>query len=157
MSQDELQPLSGSVGYLLKQATTSLNAAMGAALRPLALSVSQYSCLELLSRNPDQSNAELSRGAFVTPQSMNEILRGLQDRHLVERPDIAPMGRARPTRLTLEGQEKVDRARFALKPVEHLLLDGIAEPNRQRLSVDLRSIVQTLESGVKAVPRSTPA
>ncbi len=156
MSQDELQPLSESVGYLLKQATTALHAAMEAALRPLSLSLSQYSCLELLSRTPDQSNAELARGAFVTPQSMNDLLRGLQRRGLVERPAVAPVGRALPTRLTPKGQERVDRARIVLVPVERRLLEGVAEPDRQRLAADLRAIVRAMELGVAGEPGPAP-
>ena len=146
MSQVGLQPLGESVGYLLKQATTALHAAMEAALRPVGLTVSQFSCLELLSRVPDQSNADLARGAFVTPQSMNDVLRGLRDRGLVERSGSAPVGRALPTRLTSEGQEYVDRARVVLAPVEQRLLSGINASSRQRLPADLRAIIRAFES-----------
>jgi len=48
--------------------------------------VPQYSCLELLGQRSGLSNAELARGTFVTRQSMNQVLRGLQDRGLVTRP-----------------------------------------------------------------------
>ena len=89
-------PLDESVGYLLKRAATSLRSAMDAALRPLDLTVPQYACLELLGQRPGLSNAELARGVFVTRQSMNGVLRGLQDRGLVTRPATAPSGRALP-------------------------------------------------------------
>jgi hypothetical protein len=65
---------------------------MDAVLRPLDLTVPQYACLELLGRTPGLSNADLARGAFVTRQSMNGVLRGLQDRGLVTRPRSPPAG-----------------------------------------------------------------
>lgn len=71
---------------MLKQASAALRAAMDAALRPQQLTVPQYACMELLGQRPGLSNAELARGAFVSRQSMNLVLRGLQERGLVTRP-----------------------------------------------------------------------
>ena len=67
--------LDASLGYLLKQAASTLRSSMDAALRPLGLTVPQYACLELLAQRPGLSNSELARGAFVTRQSMNVLLR----------------------------------------------------------------------------------
>jgi len=89
-------PVEESVGYVLKQAAAALRAAMDAALRPLELTVPQYACLELLGQRPGLSNAELARGAFVTRQSMNGVLRGLQDRGLLTRPPHPEAARCRP-------------------------------------------------------------
>ena len=126
MSQDWTSTgFDASLGYLLKQATTALRTAMDAALRTCTLSVPQYSCLESLSRTPGQSNAQLARGAFVTPQSMVGVLRGLQDRGLVARDDRPRSGRKMPSRLTPEGEELLSRARIALAPVERRLLDAV--------------------------------
>ena len=44
--------LDQAVGYVLKQAAAALRAAMDAVLRPLAQTVPQYACLELLGRRP---------------------------------------------------------------------------------------------------------
>jgi len=67
MAQDgSRKPLSENVGYVLKQAQMALHNAMDRALRSQGLTVSQYSVLELLSRTPGQTNAQLARGAFVT-------------------------------------------------------------------------------------------
>ena len=40
--------LDTSVGYVLKEASSALRVAMEAALRPLGITVTAYSCLELL-------------------------------------------------------------------------------------------------------------
>jgi DNA-binding MarR family transcriptional regulator len=140
-----LLPLNQSVGYVLKQATAALHNAMAAALRPHGLTVSQYSCLELLSQRPDQSNAQLARGMFVTPQSMNDVLRGLQSRSLVERPREVPVGRARPTRLSASGRALLEHARGALAPVEQRMLATMTASDQAQMLACLRSIATGLE------------
>ena len=144
MSQDGLLPLSDNVGYVLKQAATALHVAMENALRPCGLTLSQYSCLEHLSRDPGQTNAQLARGMFVTPQSMNDVLRGLQRRGLVERPAEARSGRSQPTHLTPEGAQLVDAARAALEPVETALAELTARPEHAHLLESLRAAIRTL-------------
>ena len=145
MSQgDEVLPLEATLGYVLKQAATALHGAMDAALRPCGLTVSQYSCLELLHREPDQSSAQLARGAFVSAQSMNELLHGLQGRGLVVRPLTATRGRARPIRLTPSGRAALQRAQKALVVVENQLAQAVPESDHQRLVSELHAIFTEL-------------
>ncbi len=148
MSQaEEIPPLSESVGYVLKQASVALHGAMDAELRPLGLTVSQYSCLEHLKRVPGQSNAELARSIFVTPQSMNDVLRGLLNRGLAERAPQATSGRARPAQITADGLELLDKARAAIAPVEQRLLDAMPSQSQSRILGDLHAIFATLSQG----------
>src|SRR5260370_27632624 len=78
MSQDGIGvDLETSLGYLLKEASSALRAAMEEVLRPLGMSVTHYSCLELLAQRPGVSNSVLARGAFVTQQSLNVLLQFL--------------------------------------------------------------------------------
>ncbi len=144
---DEVGPLDDSVGYVLKQAAAALRAEMDAALRPLGLSVPQYACLELLDRRPGSSNADLARGAFVTRQSMNGVLRGLQDRGLVTRPRTAPHGRALPVELTPAGHEVRRAGSRAVRRVDQRMLAPLAPHDRERLRADLRSCVDALAGG----------
>ena len=83
------------VGYLLKQAQSLLRVRMEEALKPLDLTVSQYSCLHSLRREPGISAAALARSVFMTRQSMSAMLQQLIDRGLVTRPDEPDSGRAR--------------------------------------------------------------
>lgn len=145
MSQEEtVGELEESVGYVLKRAAAALRAAMDAALRPLELTVPQYACLELLSQRPGLSNAELARGAFVTRQSMNGVLRGLQDRGLVTRPETAPYGRARPTELTPVGREQLHAASAAVQAVEQQMLSSLPSTQQRRLHHDLAACADAL-------------
>src|SRR5690242_8764158 len=100
------QPL----GYLLHRLTTSLRAEVTAtALDPLGVAFPQYTCMRILARWPGRSNAELARDVSVSPQAMNMVVRGLQDRGLVTRPESVTSGRSRPAELTRAGRDLLDR------------------------------------------------
>jgi len=145
MSQAEtVGPVELSVGYVLKQVTTALRAAMDDVLRPLELTVPQYACLELLGQKPGLSNADLARGVFVTRQSMNLVLRGLQDRGLVTRPDVADHGRARPTDLTKAGRGLLQAASIAVRDIERQMLAPLTGAQQQRLLHDLTACAEAL-------------
>lgn len=144
MSRDTVGPVDASVGYVLKAVSSALRSAMDAVLRPLELTVPQYVCLELLGQDPDLSNAELARRVFVTRQSMNGVLRGLQDRGLVARPQRAPQGRSLPTRLTAHGAQRLRVASVAVREVELRMLAPLDEPAQRRLLRDLSSCAAAL-------------
>lgn len=151
MSQEEtVGPLDQAVGYVLKQAAVALRSAMDAALRPLGLTVPQYACLELLGQRPGLSNAELARGAFVTRQSMNLVLRGLHDRGLVTRPGQAPHGRALPTQLTPAGHDRLHAASVAVRAVERQMLSALPPADQHRLRDDLAACTAALTPTTQA-------
>jgi DNA-binding MarR family transcriptional regulator len=133
--------LDRSVGYVLKQVQASLHTAMDGVLRPLGLTVAQYACLELLGQHPGLSNAELARHAFVTRQSMNLVLRRLQERGLLTRPDHAAHGRALPTRLTRAGQSTLREASVAVRAVEQQLFSPLSPAQQRQLRENLAACV----------------
>ena len=126
-----------SVGYVLKQAHAALRTAMDEALRPLDLTVPQYACLELLGQYPGLSNSDLARRAFVTRQSMNLVLRRLQERGLLTRPDQAPHGRVLLAELTEDGRSILREASVAVRAVEKRLFAPLSEERQRRLRDDL--------------------
>jgi len=131
--QQVVGPVENAVGYVLKQTAVALRNAMDVALRPLQLTVTQYACLELLGQRPGLSNAELARGAFITRQSMNVVLRDLEERGFVSRPATAPHGRELPAELTPEGREQLDAASAAVAAVQTTMCAGLSPARRQAL------------------------
>src|SRR3954470_6521852 len=119
--------LEQSLGYLLKEASSALRTAMEEVLRPLGMTVTRYSCLELLAQRPGLSNSELARGAFVTRQSMNVLLQTLEREGYVTRPAEAPVGKVLPTRLTSHGRRSLEEASVAVRSVEVRMLAGLTE------------------------------
>lgn len=155
MSQGEaVGPVGEAVGYVLKQAATALRAAMDAALRPLQLTVAQYSCLELLGQRPGMSGSELARGTFVTRQSMNLVLQGLQQRGLLTRPAVAEHGKALPTELTAAGRNKLRAASIAVRAVEKRMLASLTPAAQRRLLADLATCTAAL---ARELPPDTPS
>lgn len=133
-----------ALSYVLRRAAASLRSALAEDLRPLELSAAQHACLELLGRSPGLSSSDLARGAFVSRQSMNLVLRGLQDRELVTRPDVAPQGRALPTRLTGQGREKLNAANTVARAVEKRMLAAVPEKRRTKFRSDLAACAEAL-------------
>ena len=145
MSQDGVGvDLQTSLGYLLKEASSALRTAMEAALRPLGMTVTRYSCLELLAQRPGLSNSELARGAFVTRQSMNVLLRTLEREGYVTRPAEAPVGKALPTRLTARGRRSLEGATVAVRAVELRMLTGLSESEQSDAFRILRGMIHSL-------------
>jgi DNA-binding MarR family transcriptional regulator len=136
--------LETSVGYLLKEASSALRASMEAELRPLDMTITHYSCLELLAQRPGLSNSELARGAFVTRQSMNVLLQSLERDGLVRRADRAPTGRALPTELTAAGRRQLAVASAAVRAVEDRMTAGLTPAARRQLAEALRGCVTAL-------------
>jgi DNA-binding MarR family transcriptional regulator len=145
MSQDGIE-LETSLGYLLKEASSTLRGAMEAVLRPLGMTVTHYSCLELLAQRPGLSNSELARGAFVTRQSMNVLLQALERDGFVTRPSEAPVGKALPARLTPRGRRSLERASAAVRSVELRMLAGLSTEQQTDALRILRSMIHSLRA-----------
>ncbi|MEU6378847.1 MarR family transcriptional regulator [Streptomyces sp. NPDC046909] len=136
--------LETSLGYLLKETSSALRAAMEEVLRPLGMSVTHYSCLELLAQRPGLSNSELARGAFVTRQTMNVLLQALERDGYVTRPAEAPVGKALPARLTPSGRRSLETASAAVRSVEARMLSGLTETERSDAFRILQSMIRSL-------------
>lgn len=143
MSQGGID-LDTSLGYLLKEASSALRAAMEEVLRPLGMTVTHYSCLELLAQRPGLSNSELARGAFVTRQSMNVLLQTLERDGFVTRPAAPPVGKALPARLTPRGRSRLDEASAAVRSVEARMLAGMSGTEQAAAFASLQSMVVSL-------------
>jgi DNA-binding MarR family transcriptional regulator len=157
MSQVEgVGPVDQAVGYVLKQAATALRSALDVVLRPLGLTVPQYSCLEVLDQRPGLSSSELARATFVTRQSMNLVLQGLQERGLLTRAAVADHGKARPTELTDPGRVKLRAASGAVRTVEKQMLAPLTRRAQQRLLADLATCAAALTGEPRTGPHEHP-
>ena len=140
--------LETSLGYLLKEASSALRSAMEEVLRPLGMTVTHYSCLELLAQRPGLSGSELARGAFVTRQSMNVLLQALERDGYVHRPAEAPVGKVLPTRLTARGRRALAEATVAVRSVETRMLAGMSESEQAQAFRILQGMARSLRDEV---------
>ena len=145
------------VGYQLKRAQQALRSAMDEGLRAHGLTTPQYAALTHLEADEPLSGAELARRCFVTAQTMNAILVGLERARLVERAPHAEHGRVIEARLTKRGRAKVQGAHRTVFGIEERMLSKIAPAGRRRLNETLRRLVENLSASVElAVTSRSP-
>ncbi len=131
-------------GYLLKRAQSALGTALTEALSEHGTTLPQYAVLVALDEEPGLSNADLARRAFVTPQSMNQVLRDLEARQLVLRKPDSDHGRVLPAHLTTAGHRVLRKCQRAVDAVEDRMLALLSPAQRRELVVLLRSCVAGL-------------
>jgi len=134
------------VGYQLKRAQHSLRAAMDEGLRAKGLTTPQYAVLTHLEADEPLSGAELARRCFVTAQTMNAILVGMERARLVERAPHAKHGRVIEARLATRGRAKVRDAHRTVFGIEERMLSKITSAGRRKLNETLRQLVENLKT-----------
>ena len=137
MEMLEDQPL----GYLLSRVANALRGEVTATvLDPMGLAFPQYICMRILSKFPGRSNADLARDTNVSPQAMNMVLRGLEERGLVTRPASVASGRSLPAQLTREGQELLARTDVGVRAAERRLMANLTAEQRREFKRILVSL-----------------
>ena len=126
------------LSYVIARLDRLVRSRLGAALEPFGLSVPQYTVLSVLGRGGGLSNAQLARRAYVTPQAMHQLLRGLEDRHLVERDAPGGGAQVRPAVLTASGSALLRRCDSVVDDLEDELF-GRRDPTER---VTLRSLLE---------------
>ena len=121
---------SGHIGYLLQQAALAFRAAADEQLRPLGLSLSLFSVITVLTREPGASASDLARMCHVRPQSLNGLLQTLETSGYVVRREHPVHGRVRQVFLSSEGERLVERARPIVNGLEDTLDEGFDEAER---------------------------
>ncbi|OFJ55256.1 MarR family transcriptional regulator [Mycolicibacterium grossiae] len=122
------------LGYLLQRVTTRLRTEVtDAVLAPLGLTFPEYICMRMLSHAPGRSNAELARDVNVSPQAMNTVVRGLQDRNLITRPASVPSGRSLPIELTRAGTALLARTDTGVREAERKTLAPLSDADQRTL------------------------
>lgn len=128
MSDRDGQPL----GYQLARIAAALRSEVTAGvLDPVNLSFPQYICMRILSLSPGRSNAELARDVNVSPQAMNMVVRGLEDRGLVSRPASVSAGRSLPAELTREGSALLRTIDAGVRDAEVRVLSPLSDRDRR--------------------------
>lgn len=130
--------------YLLKRAQAALYAALAGALRQHGVTVAQWAVLTVLDEEPGLSNADLARRAFVTPQTMNQVLRELEEKRWVTRRPHPGHGRIRQAGLTADGRAVLRACHQASGAIEEQMLAPLSAEQRRQLEAALRACIDAL-------------
>ena len=122
--------LGEGIGYELKRAQHALRLRMDEALRETKSTTPQYAALSALAEEPGLSNAQLARRSFVTPQTMNQILKGLEAAGLVRREGHPEHGRVLRSYLTEEGEGLRGECAGRVAAVAQRMVAGLSEEER---------------------------
>jgi DNA-binding MarR family transcriptional regulator len=132
------------IGYLIKGLQQAIRHRIDDELRHLNLSISQYAALSALERSDQLSNAELARACFVTPQTMQQLVRGLERENWIERRPHPVHGRIIQTRLAKSGRMLLDQAHRLVEAIEIMMVEGLSGQSQERLAADLQRCKENL-------------
>ncbi|WP_426142517.1 MarR family winged helix-turn-helix transcriptional regulator [Pseudomonas sp. DWP3-1-2] len=147
MSTPKLAPRSGVdwIGYNLKIAQHRLRQRLDAELAQIGITAPQNAVLLAVAGNPQISNAELARAAFVTPQTMQGILVNLERGGLIVRSPHPKHGRVIMTDLTKAGQKAATDGAKAADAVERQMLSMLSAEEARLLGELLKRCAAALD------------
>jgi len=128
------------LGYLIKEVQQDLRKKMDKSLADIALTTPQYSVLSQLKEFPGMSNAELARKSFVTPQTMNLIVKNLEERQLVVRTVSKSHGKIMNTEVTGNGFKLLGKANGLVFEVEEQIFGCLSKEESNRLKSTLKKL-----------------
>ena len=131
-------------GYLVKRAQSLINLSLEEIVSKHELGIPHYVVLILLAETPGLPNAELARKAFVTPQSMNEVLQQLEASGMVERQPSHSNARILNAQLTPTGAKKLRSVNNDVLELEERLLLGLSRDEVRALNRSLGTIIRNM-------------
>ena len=131
-------------GYLVNRAQSVINLSLEEIVARHGLGIPHYVVLILLAETPGLPNAELARKAFVTPQSMNEVLQQLEASGFVERQPNPSNARIRNAQLTATGEKKWQSVNDEVLDLEERLLLGLSREEVRALNRSLEKIIRNM-------------
>ncbi|MHA6619104.1 MarR family winged helix-turn-helix transcriptional regulator [Pseudonocardia sp. DLS-67] len=127
------QPAGPSLLYAVKQVELAVRSHLDELLRPSGITVVQYTALTALARRDDLTSAELARNAFVTPQSMGDLITALERRDLVTRHTDPRHARRLLISLTPAGEDLLARMSSQVRALEERMLGDLTPGERTEL------------------------
>lgn len=109
------------------------------------LTFGESSALSIVANRPGINGAELARRAMVSPQAMNNVLRELARRRLVQRREHPSNPRADAWHLTERGSELRGRAREIFGGVMARMLNALSDADVRRFEGYLSACAVALE------------
>lgn len=134
----------GHLGYLVRQANVAVRAAMEKALADLDVTVPQFSVLTMIAAYPGASGADLARLTFLTPQTINVIVRNLEKAGAIEKTAHAVHGRILQLEATSRGRALLKRCRSRVKAIEDRIAALVARDDERVIRRWLSAVAETL-------------
>lgn len=136
------------ISYVIARLERAVRAAINQRLRPFGLTTLQYTTLSVLgARGQPLSNAQLARRAYMTPQSMIEVIDALERKGLIRRGPHPNHRRVYPATLTAKGRRVLAACDVAVEEMEEEMLGELGTGERETLLASLKTCVRSLHAG----------
>lgn len=132
-------------GYIIKRSQQAIRTAMDKRLVDIDLTAPQYAALSELSKEQGLSNAELARRCFVTPQTMHQLIVGLESRGLIERSQHPDHRRIQQVRTTKTGKQLLAKAHIFVNEILETMMQDLSEAEIRQASEILTKCYTALE------------
>jgi len=113
--------------YLIKRLEMAERSRMEEVLRPLGMSLQQYTALSILERRGGLSSAQLARRHYVTPQAMHQLVTMMERDGLIERRIDGGNRRILRAWLTGQGEEALLACHRAVDDVEGRMIAALGD------------------------------
>ena len=136
------------ISYVVARLERAIRAAVNERVRPHGLTTLQYTTLSVLgARGQPLSNAQLARRAYMTPQSMIEVIDALERKGLIRRDPHPSHRRVFPATMTAKGRRVLTACDAAVEEMEEEMLAGLSSEDRESLVAWLKRCVRALHAG----------
>jgi DNA-binding MarR family transcriptional regulator len=136
------------VSYAVARLHQRLFAGITERVAPYGLTTLQFTTLSVLSRHgAPLSTSQLARRAFMTPQSMSEVIHALERKDLIKRNPHPNHRRTLPATLTAKGRRVLAECDAAVSEFEDSMLAGFSEKDRAAFLDMVKAAVRNLGGG----------
>jgi DNA-binding MarR family transcriptional regulator len=130
---------------MMKRILIHFRSQMDERLRPQGVTTAQLQVLKAIREKPGVSGAQLARSCYMTPQSAQALLKGLEDDGWIVRSKDRVNDRILTALLTAEGERLLVTAEKAAKGIEARLWRGVSEGSVDALNAVLEQCLANLE------------
>ncbi len=131
---------------LMKRILVHFRSQIDEALRPQGVTTAQLQVLYAIRNEPGVSGAQLARSCYVTPQSAQSLLKGLEEGGWIVRVKDRVNDRILVAQLTRSGDELLETAEKAARVIEKRVWKGVSDEAVGSLNGVLEQCLGNLES-----------
>jgi DNA-binding MarR family transcriptional regulator len=136
------------VPYAVARLHQRVFAGVSERVAPYDLTTLQFTTLSVLSRHgAPLSTSQLARRAFMTPQSMSEVIHALERKGLIKRNPHPNHRRTLPATLTPKGRRVLAACEDAVAEFENTMLEGFSASERAAFLDMIKTAVRNLGGG----------
>ena len=136
------------ISYAIARLERAIRAAIAERVGPYGLTTLQYTTLSVPHRHgAPLSNAQLARRAYMTPQSMSEVIDALEGKRLIRRNPQPNHGRNLPAALTAKGRRVLAACDVSVDEMEDTMLAALGAREREAFLDAIKSAVRALGAG----------